>query len=245
MALLKAQGVTKRFGGLLANDSVDLAVEEGQIVGLIGPNGAGKTTFFNCLSGHLVPDAGTIIFNGRDITRWPAHRVAQAGIARTFQLVKSMGGLTVEENVMIGAFARVDDREEARRKARQVLELVGLLDVADMYPGELPLAVQKQLELARALATEPKLLMLDEVAAGLSPEEIEGFAGLLRKIHREKGLAMLVIEHVMEFVLPLSERVYVLAGGRKIAEGTPDEITNHPAVIEAYLGEGYARAHKR
>jgi len=144
MALLNAQGVTKRFGGLLANDSVDLAVEEGQIVGLIGPNGAGKTTFFNCLSGHLVPDAGTIIFNGRDITRWPAHRVAQAGIARTFQLVKSMGGLTVEENVMIGAFARVDDREEARRKARQVLELVGLLDVADMYPGELPLACRSR-----------------------------------------------------------------------------------------------------
>lgn len=244
MGLLSAQGVVKRFGGLVANDRVDLQIAAGQIVGLIGPNGAGKTTFFNCISGHLQPDEGRIVFNGQDITRWPAHRVALAGIARTFQLVKSMAGLTVEENVMIGAFARVDDREEARRRARRVLDLVGLRPVADLYPGELPLAVQKQMELARALATEPRLLMLDEAAAGLSPEEVDEFADLLRRIHRETGLALLVIEHVMEFVLPLSDRVYVLAGGRKIAEGTPEEVTRDRAVIEAYLGEGYADAQR-
>lgn len=240
--LLTARGIVKRFGGLVANHNVDLSVETGQIVGLIGPNGAGKTTLFNCIAGYLQPDEGTVVFAGKDITRWPPHKVAHEGIARTFQLVKSMDGLTIEENVMIGAFARVNDPVAARRKAGAVLELMGLLDVAELYPGEVPLVIQKQMELARALATEPRLLMLDETAAGLSPEEIDDFSSLLRKIHREHRLSMLVIEHVMEFVLPLSDNVFVLAGGRKIAEGSPDEVTRNVEVIEAYLGEGYAHA---
>ncbi|MBO8142794.1 MAG: ABC transporter ATP-binding protein [Firmicutes bacterium] len=238
--LLEAKRIVKRFGGLVANDGVDLSVDEGEIIGLIGPNGAGKTTLFNCITGFLRPEAGTIVFDGTDITGWPPHRVTRRGIARTFQLVRNMDGLTIEENVMIGALARTNHPDEARRVARSVLELVGLDRAAHRYPGEMPLAVQKQMELARALATRPRLVMLDEVASGLSPEEMEEFAELVRRIHQERRVAFVVIEHVMEFVLPLSHRVLVLSGGKPIAEGTPEEVTRNPAVIEAYLGESHA-----
>ena len=241
MALLAVASLVKRFGGVVANDEVSMAVDEGEIVGLIGPNGAGKTTLFNCITGALRPDAGRVSFDGQDITGWPAHRTCRAGIARTFQIVQMMEGMTVEENVMVGAFARTRDTDAARRQAREVLELLGLGRLRAAFPSELPLAIQKQLELARALATRPRLLMLDEVAAGLSPEEMDGFAALLRQIHQEMGLTMVLIEHVMPFVMGLSERVVVLASGRKIAEGPPGEIVRDARVIEAYLGEKYAR----
>ncbi|MEW6045424.1 MAG: ABC transporter ATP-binding protein [Bacillota bacterium] len=241
MALLSVESVVKRFGGVVANDHIDLSIGEGEIVGLIGPNGAGKTTLFNCVAGYLRPDAGTIRFAGRNITGWPPHRTSRAGIARTFQIVKMMESLSVEENVMVGAFSRTDDPEEARMQAREILDLVGLSRARQVYPSQLPLAIQKRVELARALATRPRLLMLDESAAGLSPEEVDVFTQLLRHIHREMRLTLLVIEHVMEFVMGLSDRVVVLASGRTIAEGRPDEITRNVQVIEAYLGEKYAR----
>lgn len=241
MALLEVESLVKRFGGVVANDHIDLQVDRGEIVGLIGPNGAGKTTLFNCIAGYHRPDAGTIRFAGTDITGWPAHRVTRAGIARTFQIVKVMDGMTVEENVMVGALCRTDSPELARREARAILRRLGLQDLSDASPGELPLATQKRVELARALATRPSLLMLDECAAGLNPEEIEAFTRTLREVHRELALTLVVIEHVMEFVLGLSQRVVVLAGGQKIAEGPPEQVTRDRRVIEAYLGERYAR----
>jgi branched-chain amino acid transport system ATP-binding protein len=242
MTVLEVESVVKRFGGVIANDHVDLGVDEGEIVGLIGPNGAGKTTLFNCIAGYYRPDGGAIRLLGQDITGWPPHRTNKAGIARTFQIVKPMDGLTVEENVMVGAFCRTADRKVARREAQGILALLELTQVSDADPLELPLATQKRIELARALATKPRLLMLDECAAGLNPQETEAFCQLLRRIHREKALTMLVIEHVMEFVMPLSSSVVVLASGRVIAEGRPEEVAHNPRVIEAYLGERYARS---
>ncbi len=241
MALLEVESLVKRFGGVVANDHIDLRVDTGEIVGLIGPNGAGKTTLFHCIAGYHRPDAGTIRFAGTDITGWPAHRVTRAGIARTFQIVKVMDGMSVEENVMVGALCRTDSPDVARREARAILRRLGLQDLSNASPGELPLATQKRVELARALATRPSLLMLDECAAGLNPEEIEAFTRTLQEVHRELGLTLVVIEHVMEFVLGLSQRVVVLAGGQKIAEGPPEQIIRDRRVIEAYLGERYAR----
>jgi branched-chain amino acid transport system ATP-binding protein len=238
--LLEVQDLVKEFGGVVANDGVSLGLEQGEIVGLIGPNGAGKTTLFNCIAGYYKPTTGKVLFEGWDITGWPAHRVAKKGIARTFQSMKIMPNLTVEENVMIGAFSRTRDRQVARMGALEILELVNLVQEAQSYPTELPIAVQKRIELARALATKPTFLMLDEVAAGLNPLETKEIIQTLTLVKEEKGLTVMLTEHVMEFIMAISERVIVLAVGRKIAEGAPEEVAKEEKVIEAYLGERYA-----
>jgi branched-chain amino acid transport system ATP-binding protein len=219
-----------------------MQISKREIVGLIGPNGAGKTTLFNCIAGYHKPDSGTIRFIDNDITGWPPHRTNKLGIARTFQIVKIMDGLTVEENVMVGAFCRADDQRVAQDKAREIVELLGLENVSKVYPSELTLSTQKRIEVARALATEPKLIMLDEVAAGLNPREIETLRKMLYKIFQVKDISLLVIEHVMEFVMTISNRIIVITSGQKITEGKPDEVAHDDRVIKAYLGEKYARS---
>ncbi|MBA7654513.1 Methionine import ATP-binding protein MetN 2 [subsurface metagenome] len=242
MALLEVTNLTKRFGGLTACDNISFKLEEGEMVGLIGPNGAGKTTLFNSIVGYYNPDNGTVIFKGEDITRLKPFQTNRKGIARTFQIMRIMGDLTVLENVMIGAFCRTSDRERARNEAEEILNLLHMDRESDAYPKELPIATQKRIELARALATKPDLLMLDEVASGLTPTETEEIIGVLRNIHEEKGLTIFLIEHVMEFVMPISKRMLVLDSGKKIAEGKPEEIAQNEEVIEAYLGERYVKS---
>lgn len=239
--LLEIKNLVKEFGGVVANADISLEIERGMIAGLIGPNGAGKTTLFNCIAGYHKPTGGKIYFEGKDITGWPAHRVAKVGIARTFQGIKIMPNLTVEENVMVGAFCRTRDRHHARRDAQEVLVLLDLIQNASIYPTELPIATQKRIELGRALATKPKLLMLDEIAAGLNPFETKEITQTLKRIKEEKDLTLFLTEHVMEFIMTISEAITVMAAGRKIAEGPPEEVAKGEKVIEAYLGERYAK----
>jgi branched-chain amino acid transport system ATP-binding protein len=238
MSHLQVKGLTKTFGGLSANQYIDLEVEQGQIIGLIGPNGAGKTTLFNCIAGVYVPDQGQILFNGQDITDWPPERICQAGLARTFQVVKSFGNMTVLENVMVGAFLHHNLTGNASKAAREVLEKVGLDHRADTMAMNLTIADKKRLELARALATQPNFLMLDEAMAGLTPRETQEAVALVQALNAD-GITILLVEHVMEVVMPISERIAVLDYGRKIAEGPPQEIARNEEVIKAYLGDSY------
>jgi len=233
--LLRIDGLTKRFGGLVANDGVDLRVAEREIVGLIGPNGAGKTTFFNCVTGQLGIDAGRVVFAGDDLTNRPPEAVARAGIARTFQIVKVFKEMTVLDNVMVGAFLRERRGNAARARASAALDLVGLASHASALAGDLPIALQKRLELARAAATGPRLIVLDEALSGLTPAETQEALAVLRTL-RERGIALLVVEHVMEVIMSVSDRVVVLDRGKRIAEGPPGEIAHDARVIEAYLG---------
>ena len=241
MALLDVVGVRKHFGGLQAVSGASLDVAPGEIVGLIGPNGAGKTTLFHLISGFLAPDEGEVRFDGVDTRGLRPHQVCRRGLARTFQIVKPFQGLTILENVRVGALARTRAFGEATRKARDVLALVGLDDRASRVAGGLTLADRKRLELARALATEPRLLLLDEVMAGLTPVETARMIELCRTINAG-GIAILLIEHVMSAVMTLSRRIVVLNQGAVIATGPPGEIARDPRVVEAYLGEADADA---
>ncbi len=236
--LLDLKGLTKEFNGLVAVHDVSLDQTEGEILGLIGPNGAGKTTLFNMISGSLTPTRGRINFDGQDITELPPHEVANLGIARTFQLVKPFGRLSVVDNVMVGAFLRTRRAHQAREKAAEVIEFVKLSTFAARPAHTLTTAGRKRLELARALATSPRLLLLDEVMAGLTPTESVGIVELIKGIRRS-GVTILVIEHVMKAIMSLSDRVAVLHHGELIAVDIPTRIASDERVIEAYLGEEY------
>jgi len=237
-SLLEVHGVSKRFGGLLANDDVSLAVNEGEIVSIIGPNGAGKSTLFNCITGFYRPNGGRVLYQGKDITRFSADRICKLGIARTFQIIQIISDMTVLENVMTGAFLRSARTAVAREKAEEVLRVTGLFEKRRAAATALTIADKKRLEVSMALATQPKLLMLDEAMAGLTPFELKEMMALIRRI-RENGVTLVIVEHVMEAVMELSDRVIVINSGRKIVEGTPKEVVVNPEVIQAYLGDRY------
>lgn len=237
--MLKVQGLTKIFGGLRAVDNASLEVPEGRIVALIGPNGAGKTTLFASIAGFHRPDAGKVSLLDRDITGRPVHEIARLGMVRTFQITQPFAKLNVHENIAVGAYQRYPDRAQAMAHARAVAEQVGMGALLEQPASDLTVAGRKRLELARTLATGPKLLLLDEVMAGLNPSEIVEIIPIIQKI-RAGGVTVLLIEHVMQAVMSLSEYIYVLSYGKIIAEGAPREVVSNPAVIEAYLGRGAA-----
>ncbi len=237
MSLLEMTGLSKRFGGLQAVSNFDLRLDAGEIVGLIGPNGAGKTTAFHLIAGFHAPTSGEIRFKDSSIVGFKPHAICRLGLARTFQIVQPFAGLSVVENVMVGAFNRERDAAAARRLAGEIVEFVGLGPRRDMPARSLTLSDRKRLEMARGLATRPELLLLDEAMSGLNPTEIDEIVGLIRRIHA-RGVSLLIIEHVMQAIMALSHRLVVLHHGEKLAEGAPGEVARDRRVIEAYLGEG-------
>ncbi len=236
--MLRVENVTKMFGGLVALKDVSLSLSEGEIKSIIGPNGAGKTTLFNVISGFMAPDGGEITFCDQAITGQPPEKVAHAGLARTFQVVKPFNNLTVMENVLVGSLNVHAHPKAARDKAREILEYIGMADKAEWPARKLTLEDLKRLELGRALATRPRLLLLDEVMAGLNPAEVDEFIELIRRI-RNDGVTILLIEHIMHAILSLSDEVSVLNYGVKIYEGDTKGVVEDPKVVEAYLGEEY------
>ena len=243
--MLQVRGLTKRFGGLVALDGVEASVDEGEVVGLIGPNGSGKTTLFNVISGFHRPDAGEVLFRGHRVTQWRPHRIALLGLGRTFQIVQPFSNLTVLENVVVAHLYGAGERSpaRARRKAAEILDFTGLAAKADTVVTSLPLLDQKRLEVARALGIGPRLILLDEVFAGLNPAQAQEAAALVLRLRNDQHITVFMIEHVLEALMRTADRVVVLDQGRKIAAGTPAEIARDPAVIESYLGAGYAAMH--
>jgi branched-chain amino acid transport system ATP-binding protein len=238
MTLLKVEEMTKQFGGLKAIDSLDLSIEKGQILGLIGPNGAGKSTAFNCIAGTMSPTSGTVWFDGERINGQKPWNLCKKGLARTFQIVKPFASKSVLYNVVVASFITTNNRKTAEEKALGTLEYLGFADKKDVLAGNLTIADRKRLEIARALATEPKLLLLDEVMAGLRPNEVDELVNLMKAL-RDRGITIFLIEHIMRAVMALSDRIVVIQFGKKIAEGVPQEIANDEKVISAYLGEDY------
>jgi len=239
--VLTLERVSKRFGGLTAVREVSLEVRAGDLLGIIGPNGAGKTTLFNVIAGYYRPDGGRVLLDGRDVAGQPPHAICRLGLTRTFQIVKPFGNLSVSDNVMIGALNRLGSVRAARVEAERVIETCGLTAQAGAPAKTLPVGLRKRLEVARALATRPRLLLLDEVMAGLNPAELGGIIELIRRLHAD-GLTLIVIEHIMAAMMRLAQRIVVLHHGETIAEGTPAEITRDRRVVDAYLGEEFVLA---
>jgi branched-chain amino acid transport system ATP-binding protein len=238
MEILNVKNLTMKFGSLAAVDDVSLSVGKGEIIGLIGPNGAGKTTFFNCLTGYLTPQNGAVQFDGHPLTGMRPNQICRLGLARTFQIVQVFREMATWENVIVGAFCRTANSAEAYQETMEILKFTGLYEKKDSLVGNLTIADHKRLEISKALATKPHLLMLDEAMAGLNATETIEAVQLIKKI-RDRGITLIVVEHVMEVIMSISERVVVFDSGKKIAEDVPDKIVKNPRVIEAYLGEAY------
>ncbi len=238
MPILKTEKVTKKFGGLIAVKDMDFEVNEGEIVGIIGANGAGKTTFFNCISGFLRPTSGKIVFDGKDITNYKPYQVCALGIARTFQIVRPFLNKSVLYNVMVGGFAKTQKKTEALDIALNTLKLLNLSDKESILAKNLTLLERKRLELARALATKPKLLLLDEVMAGLRPQEVQDMLGIVKQINNA-GITIVIIEHIMQVIMSVSDKIYAMNFGEKIACGAPKDVAKDEKVIKSYLGDEY------
>ena len=236
-ALLEVKGVSRFFGGLAALTDVDFTVNKGEVLGLIGPNGAGKTTMFNVVNGFYAPSRGEVRFKGERISGLKPHQICGRGLARTFQVVKPLQRMTTLDNVVCSACLRSSSRNQAVAHAEEILKITSLWDVRDTVSKRLPLGLRKRLEIARALATGPDLLLLDEACAGLNPSELEESIAIIRRI-RERGITIMIIEHHMKVIMSISDRIVVLTYGQKLAEGTPSEISANPDVVKAYLGEG-------
>jgi branched-chain amino acid transport system ATP-binding protein len=236
VAVLEVKDVTRRFGGLTALRHLSFSLQEGEILGMIGVNGAGKTTAFNVISGFIHPNEGEIHFNGSNITGWRPDQICKLGLVRTFQVVKPFPEISVLDNVVIGAHNRIPERNSAHRKAFEIVRFLEMEPWMDQMAGSLPMAIRKRLEIARALATDPKLMLLDETMSGLLPGEIETMIALIERI-REQGVALLLVEHVMKVIMSLADRIVVIHRGEKIAEGPPQVVVHNPAVIAAYLGK--------
>ena len=236
MSILTLEAVTKNFGGLKAVDNISFRVEKGEIFGLIGPNGSGKTTIFNLINHFYPVSAGRIFFNQIDITKKKTYQIAHLGIGRTFQIVKPLKRLTVEENILAASFAKNKSYLDAKNKTKELLEFTKLTDIAHMKAGSLPIAGKKRLEIAKALSIRPNLLLLDETAAGLNPTELDEAIDIIKLIRDKMGITIVIVEHIMKVIMGISDKIHAIAQGATIAEGTPKEVANNPAVIEAYLG---------
>jgi len=239
MGFFEIKDLVRHFGGLAAVNGVSFEVKQGEIFGLIGPNGSGKTTIFNCISNYHSPTSGQIYFKGRNIAGLKTHRVCKLGIGRTFQVVKPLGRMSVMDNVIAAAFVRAETKDKARRLAEETLTFCGLEHRENVLAKSLPIGERKRLEIARAVATQPELLLLDETAAGLNPTEVDGAIALIQKI-RDTGVTIIIVEHIMKVIMTISDRIHAINFGQTITQGTPAQVANHPAVIEAYLGDEYA-----